>query len=271
MSILFCDIRNFTPISEKLDAQALTGFVNSFLTPMTSAIHKHEGTVDKYMGDAVMAFWNAPLDNPNHARHACYTALEMRKNLQELNDRIANSSAGAGDAFKLGTIRVGIGIGTGTCCVGNMGSEQRFDYSVIGDNVNLTSRLEGLTKIYRVVIIISEETRNQAKDLAMLELDLTRVLGKTEAARIFALLGDEALAGDLQFINLRAAHDAMLAAYRSQNWRAARERMAQIHSMPFTRNLELDSLYDVYEERIAGFELAPPAPQWDGVFSAETK
>ncbi|NNE85707.1 MAG: adenylate/guanylate cyclase domain-containing protein, partial [Alphaproteobacteria bacterium] len=141
MSILFCDVRNFTPISEALDAQALTGFVNSFLTPMTSAIHHHEGTVDKYMGDAVMAFWNAPLDDADHARHACHAALEMRKNLAELNQQIADSADGADDAFKLGTIRVGIGIGTGICCVGNMGSEQRFDYSVIGDNVNLTSRL----------------------------------------------------------------------------------------------------------------------------------
>lgn len=271
MSILFCDVRNFTPISEALDAQALTGFVNSFLTPMTSAIHHHEGTVDKYMGDAVMAFWNAPLDDAKHARHACHAALEMRKNLAELNEQIANSADGADDAFKLGTIRVGIGIGTGICCVGNMGSEQRFDYSVIGDNVNLTSRLEGLTKIYRVVTIIGEETRKQAPDMAMLELDLTRVKGKTEAERIFALLGDEAMASDPQFINLRAAHDAMLSAYREQDWKAARGRMAQICAMALANKLELDSLYDVYEERIAGFELAPPAPQWDSVFEAETK
>jgi len=271
MSILFCDIRNFTPISEQLDAQALTGFVNSFLTPMTSAIHNHEGTVDKYMGDAVLAFWNAPLDDAAHACNACYAALEMNKNLQKLNDRIATSSESASEAFKLGTIRIGIGIGTGICCVGNMGSEQRFDYSVIGDSVNLTSRLEGLSKVYRVVTVISEETRNQAKDLASLELDLTRVKGKTEAARIYALLGDEALAGDPPFVNLHSAHDAMLDAYRAQRWQAARERMAQIRSMPLTRELELDSLYDVYEERIAGFELAPPAPQWDGVFAAESK
>ena len=271
MSILFCDIRNFTPISEQLDAQELTGFLNSFLTPMTSAIHNHEGTVDKYMGDAVMAFWNAPLDDPDHARNACYAALEMRKSVHDLNEKIASSSESVDDAFKLGTIRVGIGIGTGICCVGNMGSEQRFDYSVIGDNVNLTSRLEGLSKVYRAVIVISEETRNQATDLASLELDLTRVKGKTEAERIYALLGDEALASDPQFVNLRAAHDAMLEAYRSQQWQAARERMAQIRSMPLNRELELDSLYDVYEERIAGFELVPPTPQWDGVFAAETK
>ena len=271
MSILFCDIRNFTPISEQLDAQELTGFLNSFLTPMTSAIHNHEGTVDKYMGDAVMAFWNAPLDDPDHARNACYAALEMRKSVHDLNEKIASSSESVDDAFKLGTIRVGIGIGTGICCVGNMGSDQRFDYSVIGDNVNLTSRLEGLSKVYRAVIVISEETRNQATDLASLELDLTRVKGKTEAERIYALLGDEALASDPQFVNLRAAHDAMLEAYRSQQWQAARERMAQIRSMPLNRELELDSLYDVYEERIAGFELVPPTPQWDGVFAAETK
>lgn len=222
MSVLFCDIRNFTPISEQLDAQALTGFVNRFLTPMTSAIHEHEGTVDKYMGDAVMAFWNAPLDDGDHARHACHAALAMRDNLKVLNEEIASGTEGAGDTFKLDTIRVGIGIGTGTCCVGNMGSEQRFDYSVVGDNVNLTSRLEGLTKVYRVVTIVGEETRNQAPELAMLELDLTRVKGKTDASRIYALLGDEVLAADPQFINLRAAHDAMLTAYRTQRWQAAR-------------------------------------------------
>ena len=107
--------------------------------------------------------------------------------------------------------------------------------------------------------------------VATLELDLTRVKGKSKAERIFTLLGDETLASDPQYINLRAAHDAMLAAYRSQNWRAARERMVQIRSMPLTRNLELDLLYDVYDERIAGFELAPPVPQWDGVFAAESK
>ncbi len=271
MSILFCDVRNFTPISEQLDAQALTGFVNAFLTPMTSAIHHHEGTVDKYMGDAVMAFWNAPLDDAKHARHTCHAALEMRENLAELNEKIANSADGTGDAFKLDTIRIGIGVGTGICCVGNMGSEQRFDYSVVGDNVNLTSRLEGLTKVYGVVIIISDETHAQADDMATLELDLTRVKGKTEAERIYALLGDEAVASDPQFINLRAAHDAMMTAYRAQDWQTARERMEQIRSMPLTRTLELDTLYDVYEERIAGFELVPPAPQWDSVFEAENK
>ena len=271
MTILFCDIRNFTPISEQLDAQALTGFVNSFLTPMTSAIHNHEGTVDKYMGDAVMAFWNAPLDDPDHARNACGAALEMRRNLQALNETIANAAEGPGDAFNLGTIRIGIGIGTGICCVGNMGSEQRFDYSVIGDNVNLTSRLEGLSKVYRVITVVSEETRNQAKALAFLELDLTRVKGKTEVARIYGLLGDESLAGDPLFVSLRAAHDALLDAYRAQQWQAARERMAQIRSMPLTRELELDSLYDVYEERIADFETAPSVSQWDGVYAAETK
>ncbi len=147
MTLLFCDIHGFTEIAEKLKPEEITRLINRFLTPMTEEILSHSGTIDKYMGDNVMAFWNAPLDDPDHVRHACEIALAMRRRLRTLNDELKHEAEAAGRDFM--PIRMGIGINAGSCCVGNMGSDQRFDYLVLGDDVNLASRLEGQCKTWR--------------------------------------------------------------------------------------------------------------------------
>ncbi len=267
MSLLFCDVRDFTSISEHFDAGGLTKLINDMLTPLTAVILERQGTVDKYMGDCIMAFWNAPLDDRDHARHTCLSALAMQAEMGPLNDRLA------GEAERQGRehipLRVGIGINTGEVVVGNMGSNQRFDYSVLGDEVNLASRLEGQCKTYGVDIIIGENTRAGAADLAAIEIDFIRVKGKTEATRIFALLGDEGVASDDGFRALSAAHQAMLSAYRGQDWQTARQELAACRKL--TGGLDLTGLHDLYEARMTRYETAPPNPDWDGVFVAEMK
>ncbi|MCZ6863805.1 MAG: CHASE2 domain-containing protein [Alphaproteobacteria bacterium] len=425
MTVLFSDVRGFTTIAERFkhNPQGLTQLINRFLTPMTEVVLSNDGTIDKYMGDALMAFWNAPLDDADHASHACFAALEMYQALDRLNAEfliespfdeqliedtngqadlehsrsdaepdvsdsaeisltttmsifeftallekaesgIASAQYRLGKAYRDGTggdqdvvaaanwfrtaaeqgyakaqrhlgtcyatgrgveadrtsalmwltlatqqvlataemslgelrrvatpeerneaerlvriwqpkenekegfqIRIGVGISTGECVVGNVGSTHRFDYSVLGDSVNLASRLEGQTKSYGVGIIISDTTRALAPDFASLELDLIAVKGKHEAVRIFALLGPPEMANTEAFITLQQAHDRMLAAYRGQSWGEARE-LAEACT-------ELDEsfgpLYDMYRDRIGRYELEPPGENWDGVFSALTK
>ena len=169
LTLLFCDIRSFTTISEGLNASELTHFLNQYLTPMTDAILDGAGTVDKYMGDAIMAFWNAPLDDPEHARHAVEAALAMRRTLVTLNEGWRGHAETEGRLFK--PVRFGVGLNSGERCVGNLGSLRRFDYSAIGDEVNVASRLEGACKIFEVDIIGSETTRAEALDFAWLEID----------------------------------------------------------------------------------------------------
>ena len=233
---------------------------------MTDLILAAGGTIDKYMGDAIMAFWNAPLDDPAHAEHACLAALAMRDELARLNPIWRSEAEAEGKPFA--DIRVGIGLNTGMCCVGNMGSEHRFDYSVLGDDVNLASRLEAQSKTYHLDIVVGERTAAAAARLALLELDLIRVKGKTRPVRIHGLIGDGTLAASASFTALKADHDAMLAAYREQRWSAAEERLATCRAQAPEA---LQGLYALYEERIAGFRATPPAADWDGVFVALTK
>ena len=265
MTLLFCDVRGFTAISERFKAnpQGLTHLINRFLTPMTDVILERRGTIDKYMGDCIMAFWNAPLDDPDHADHACESALAMMQALDVLNASL-REEAGDGPAHEL---HVGIGLNTGDCVVGNMGSEQRFDYSVLGDAVNLASRLEGQSKTYGVGIVIGESTRAAAPRWAALELDDIAVKGKQEAVRIYALMGDAALAASPGFATLTARHNAMREAYRAQAWGCARAALAECRRL----DASLGHLYDLYEERIAYFIENPPGPHWDGVFVATSK
>jgi adenylate cyclase len=408
MTIMFCDVRGFTTISEqyKDDPQGLTALVNRLLTPMTEVVLGCKGTIDKYIGDCIMAFWNAPLEDPEHAAHACRAALGMHAEIRKLNAVLAEEgSAGAagieasaerartarsegapsdplaaiaraanlgfaksqyalGKAYRDGLgvtpdpaaaahwferaaeqgyapaqrnlglryasgtgvprdpvgaavwltlaeqqgatggetalhelrtglddaqthevdervrlwqpraaagkaiqVEIGIGINTGECVVGNMGSVQRFDYSVLGDAVNLASRLEGQSKTYAVPIIISEQTQRLASDFASLELDLIAVKGKKEAVRIFALLGDPDAAASAAFGTLRTRHLAMLAAYRAQRWDEAHALLEECRAL----DPRLDDLYDVYEMRIQAMKLDPPGPDWDGVFVATSK
>lgn len=266
MTVLFCDIRNFTSISEQLDAGEVTRFINRFLTPMTAVIHRHRGTIDKYMGDAIMAFWNAPLDDPDHARSAALASLAMIEELERLN--AAWQAEAARDQRPFAPIGVGIGLNTGACCVGNMGSEQRFDYSVIGDDVNLASRLEGQSKNYGVPIVLGENTRARLEGFALIELDLIQVKGKERPVRIFALMGDPAAAGESWFKALEQGNRAMLEAYRRRDWDRAAALLVQCRAAAGGR---LDGLYALYAERIAAFRAAPPAADWAGIVRALQK
>jgi adenylate cyclase len=187
LTLMFSDMRDFTGISEGLDAETLTAFMNSYLAPMTDIILGKRGTLDKYMGDAIMAFWNAPLDDPLHARHACEAALDMLAALETLNAQWHKEAIAAGRDFA--PIKIGIGINTGMGCVGNFGSELRFDYSVLGDDVNVASRIETLTKQYRKPIIASQSTQQAAPDFIWEALDDVQVKGRVETTRIYALLG----------------------------------------------------------------------------------
>ena len=162
MTIMFCDIRGFTTRAEGMDAQTLTHFMNQFLSPMTEIITNHKGTIDKYIGDCIMAFWNAPLDDPDHAKNAVRAVQDMRHALIELNRQWEAEAAAAGKTFS--PVKIGIGLNTGECCVGNFGSMQRFDYSLLGDPVNLASRLESLGKVYGIDVIIGEETAIRLDD-----------------------------------------------------------------------------------------------------------
>ncbi|MBI4423489.1 MAG: adenylate/guanylate cyclase domain-containing protein [Elusimicrobia bacterium] len=266
MTVHFCDIRGFTTLSERFDPQGLTEFMNRYLTPMTQILLDHKATIDKYIGDNIMAFWNAPLDDPDHASNACRAALAMHARLKELNVALAEEAFAKGRPFL--PIAIGTGLNTGSCCVGNMGSEQRFDYSVLGDEVNLASRLEGQSKVYGVDIVIGPATRAQAPGFASLELDLLRVKGKSIPVHIFALLGDEALRQKEEFKNLALLHHRMLAAYRTQGWDLARRLLAECQVQGFE---ELATLYRLYASRIEEFRAAPPRGDWDGTFTALTK
>lgn len=267
MTLLFCDVRGFTTISELFDAQGLTRLINRFLTPMTNVILERFGTIDKYMGDCIMAFWNAPLDDEDHSRHACEAALVMMERLGPLNDELEQEAKA--EQRRHVPIKIGIGLNSGPVCVGNMGSDQRFDYSVLGDTVNLASRLEGQSKPYGVYIVIGDETRKRAPDYAALELDLIKVKGKTEAVRIWTLLGRPAMAAEAWFKELEAAHNAMLAAYRAQDWAGARAGLKRCEEL--RNGLHIEGFYALMEERLATFEADPPGPDWDGVFTATSK
>jgi len=268
LSVMFSDIRGFTAISEqfKSNPQGLSRLINrGFLSPMTKLIMARRGTIDKYMGDCVMAFWNAPLDDPLHAEHACESALAMLGDLERINRELAAEAAAEGRAHH--PIAVGIGINTGECVVGNMGSDERFAYTAMGDAVNLASRLEGQSKTYGVAIVIGEAMRQAAPSWAALELDLIAVQGKAEAVRIYTLLGDKAYGATAEFSELTEHHTALLRHYRAREWTQAQAALSRCRG----RDPRLEPLYDLYEERLAFFAENPPAADWGGVFVALTK
>ncbi|MEZ5875034.1 MAG: adenylate/guanylate cyclase domain-containing protein [Hyphomicrobiales bacterium] len=266
MTLLFSDVRGFTTISEGLDAEELTRFLNGLFTPLSNIILDEDGTIDKFMGDALMAFWNAPLDDADHPSHACRAALRMMKEMETLNAHWQLEAEAKQRPFK--EVKLGIGLNTGVCCVGNLGSETRFDYSVIGDNVNIASRLEGQSKTYDLMTIVGESTKARAGDFAFLELDLLKVKGKTAATRIFTLLGDEAMKESQPFIDLTKKHDAFLARFRAKDWDAAETLSYECEKMD---GAQLNRLYELYRERIAYFRMTPPPPNWDGTAEALSK
>lgn len=256
MSVLFSDVRGFTTISEGLSARELTQLMNEFLTPITAVIQEHRGTIDKYMGDAVMAFWGAPLADTDHARHAVEAALAMVRKMRALHPEFR--------ARGWPELNIGVGISSGDMNVGNMGSRFRMAYTVLGDTVNLGSRLEGLTKQYGVDIIVSAATAAAVPDHLFRELDLVRVKGKLEPIAIHEPLGPSAAVSD----GIRsevAAFGAVLALYRGRQWGPALAALATLQAgnpLP---------LYDLYADRIRHFLDQPPAVDWDGVFVFQTK
>ena len=266
LTLLFCDVRGFTSISEKLDAEQVTRFLNRLLTPLSERIMATRGTIDKYMGDAIMAFWNAPLDDPDHALNACRAALAMLADVDRLNREWAAEAAAEGRVHV--PVRIGIGINTATCCVGNLGSEHRFDYSVIGDGVNIAARLEGRSKSYGVPIVVGEATAAAVPQLGFIELDFVSVQGRAEALHVFGLVGDESWKADPKTSELRARHGEMLAAFRSRRFGEAGALLAEARAMA---GAKLVSLYDFYETRIAEYKSNPPPADWDGRTLAESK
>jgi adenylate cyclase len=246
VTLLFADVRGFSRLSEGMDAETLIRFVNRLFTPLSEVILDHRGTIDKFMGDAVMAFWNAPVPDPSHAANACRAALAMQARLDRMNREDAARSAAAGEPYE--PIRIGIGLNTGACCVGNVGSPQRFDYSVLGDAVNVASRIEGTTKVYGAPIIAGERTAGAAKGFAFLEIDTAaRLRGKERPERLFALIGDETVAASAGFTNLVHHYDALRAAIASGNLQAASDTIKVCRTAARgVASVPLDGLFDAY-------------------------
>ncbi|MDZ7787972.1 MAG: adenylate/guanylate cyclase domain-containing protein [Halofilum sp. (in: g-proteobacteria)] len=257
MTVLFSDVRGFTGISENLEPSELTRLMNAFLTPMTRIIHQHRGTIDKYMGDAIMAFWGAPLADSDHARHAVHAAWEMQRTMRALQPQFEREG--------WPPLEVGIGLNSGLMNVGNMGSEFRMAYTALGDAVNLGSRLEGLTRTYGVDMIVSESTRQAVPEFEFRELDVVRVKGKDRPVAIHEPIGpiDEV---DRETRKAIKRYHAALGKYRQCDWDAAER---EIFSL--SREYPDDTVYAMYLDRIMHFRNNPPPDDWDGVFTHQTK
>lgn len=257
LTVLFSDIRSFTTISENMDAKSLSDLLNEYLTPMTNIIQASRGTIDKYIGDAVMAFWGAPIQQPDHAQRAVAAAMEMLDALTEMNKTFK--------ARGWPELKIGIGLNTGNMRVGDMGSEFRKAYTVMGDAVNLGSRLEGQTKTYGVELLVSETTKAAAPDYAYRELDRIRVKGKDEPVTIYEpiALKDKLKKQDKDELKL---YIQALGQYRRQEWDMAELQFVNLKNMNPTR-----MLYSMYIERIQAFRTRPPESDWDGVFTHTSK
>jgi adenylate cyclase len=257
MTVLFSDVRGFTTISEGMDPKQLTQLMNALLTPMTRVIHKNRGTIDKYMGDAIMSFWGAPLHEPEHARHALYAAMDMMVELKVMQKDF--------EARGWPPVNIGIGLNTGNMNVGNMGSEFRMAYTVLGDSVNLGSRLEGLTKEYGVNIIVSESTKNSIPEFTFRDLDLVRVKGKNEPVAIFEPIGHKNDI-DKETKSELSGYKQALKSFRAQNWDKA-----EIDFFNLNRSHPDRFLYQVYLDRVTYYRNNPPGEEWDGVFTHTSK
>jgi len=257
MSVLFSDIRGFTSISEQLSATELANLLNRFFTPMTEIIFNNRGTIDKYVGDMIMAFWGAPVQDPEHALNSIRTGLQMLQKLKELQAEFR--------ALNLPEVNIGIGVNTGSMSVGNMGSEFRRAYTVLGDNVNLASRLEGLTKFYGALFIVGENTRDGQDLFVFRRLDIVRVKGKHEPVTIYEPICNVTDASPQLLKELRT-HERALDLYIDQEWAEAKtifEQLAEQH--PET------TIYQIYLDRIANIDHLNVGPDWKGVFEHTSK
>jgi adenylate cyclase len=256
LTMLFCDIRGFTSLSEGLGPHELTVLLNNFLTPMTDVLMGNGATIDKYMGDAIMAFWNAPLPSDDHQRRACRSVLQMQEALAQLNRDLPRP------------ISIGIGLNTGICCVGNLGSRQRFDYSAIGDPVNVASRVEGMTKQYGLTNLISQSTAEGAADLALIEVDRVQLVGRGAATSVFTVLGDSSHAGEKSFVELKRVHDQFLERYRGFELDKAAESLGVLENIcpPVLRKT-----YSLFRDRLEKLAQGPKPQDWTGVYVADKK
>jgi adenylate cyclase len=250
LTLMFTDLAGFTSISEKLTPEQVSHLLNRHLTEMTRIVIAHSGTVDKFIGDAVMAFWGAPLEDLEQARHACEAAIAMQQKMDELRKELV--------AEGLPPVYMRIGVHTGPAVVGNMGSEERFDYTAIGDTVNLASRLEGANKAYGTNILVSEATARGLKGtLALRVVDNVRVKGKLEPVQVFTIDADD---------EVDSLTEKGVSAFRARRWE---------ESTSFWRALLMrrpqDSLALLYLQRIADFRAEPPATDWDGSFALDSK
>jgi len=257
LTVMFCDMRGFTRLSEHMEPTQLQALLNTVFSRLTLVIRRHRGTIDKYMGDCVMAFWGAPLEAPDHASLAVNAALDMVREIERLNREHA--------AQGLPTIGVGIGLSTGPMCVGDMGSDVRRSYTVVGDAVNLGSRLEGLSRQYGVDVVASETTRAAATQHVWQELDRVRVKGKAGAVTIFSPLGRAGALSPEQTAEL-ALWKQCLHSWRTQDWDAC-----DVHLLNLQRQNAKKVLYRLYAERVASMRLSPPDPAWDGTTAFDTK
>ncbi len=257
MTVLFSDVRDFTSISEGLTPEGLKDLMNTYLTAMTEKVQEKRGTIDKYIGDAIMAFWGAPLQDPDHATHAMETAMAMQKGLRDLDAPFAKRG--------WPELHIGVGLNCGTMSVGDMGSKFRRSYTVMGDSVNLASRLEGLTKEYGVGILVTSNIVAQAPGFVYREIDKVRVKGKNEGVAIFEPLGKQGEVGPETMQELDRFQKA-LDAYRAQRWDDAEKLLKNLaYAAPKSK------LYKLYLDRVAHFRQNPPAAGWDGVFVFTTK
>lgn len=263
LSIMFTDVRGFTSISEHYgaDVQGLTKIMNRYMTAMTAKIIDNNGTLDKYIGDAQMAFWNAPLDDPDHVKNAVRTALLMMGSLNAFNEEIAKEGVPA--------FGMGLGINTGVVVVGNMGSDQRFDYTCLGDAVNLASRLEGQSKPYGVKIVLGPQTAEQVKDeYFILELDCIAVKGKKQGVRVFTVLEPDTEDKILQWFTVKEQHEIMLTNYRAQDWVGAAKLCGRLKG---EFDGQMDYYYNMMIDRIKDLRQANLSKDWDGVYVSTSK
>lgn len=250
LTVMFCDVHDFTSISEKLTPTELATMLNTIFTPLTEIIYKHKGVIDKYMGDAVMAFWGAPVDDPHHAANAVAAAFEMQESLVGLREGFLSRG--------WPEVHMGIGINTGTMSVGNMGSRYRLTYTVIGDAVNLAARLQDLTRVYNAKIIVGEATRRAFPIATYRELGLVQVKGKTTLERVFEPCNP---ATDLEstIVANMHRHNEAIRCYQDREWELAEKLFGLLKA----ENPQ-DPLYDYYLSRIEEFKLHPPPPEWRG-------
>ncbi len=257
LTVLFSDVRGFTTISESLDPQQLSAYINAYLTTMSLVIRNNRGTLDKYIGDAIMAFWGAPVTDPIHQRNGVITAMQMQEQALVLNE----------DFRKRGwpEFKIGVGLNSGVMSVGDMGSKIRKAYTVMGDPVNLSSRLEGITKQYGVGILVGETTKKAVPDVVFREVDRVRVKGKDEPVAIFEPIGIEGQVDKNRLDEIKLWHQA-LKAYRAQDWDQSELQLFNLHNMNPTCGL-----YKIFTEKIAEYRANPPGTDWDGVTKFETK